>query len=323
MKRLALRLLQSCGVFTLARTMSAGMARILMYHNFSGPGETNTDAVSVSAARTQLEYLRHHFHVVPLNRLVDQLRSGAPLESRTVALTIDDGRRNCYEFFFPLLKEFGMPATFFVVSSFIRGEDWLWTDKVLWLSEQSVPHRELAPNKIEGLFETLNQMRPEGRDARIGSISAEMGVSIPKEPPSKYAPCSWAQLREMGDSGLVEIGSHTVTHPILASLTDGESWQQLTVSRAQVEEGLGRKVESFCFPNGKPSDYRSNHLQQLRDAGYSCAVVARFGMASSRANPYELPRIGVSGRSDSLSFCKCLDGAEYYQEQLRRSLGRG
>jgi peptidoglycan/xylan/chitin deacetylase (PgdA/CDA1 family) len=322
MRRFALRVLQSCGMFTLARTMSAGMARILMYHNFSGPGETNTDAVSVSAARIQLEHLRRYFNVVPLTSLVDQLRSGLPLESHTVALTIDDGRRNCYEFFFPLLKEFGMPAAFFVVSSFICREDWLWTDKILWLSEQPRLHNVLTRHRIDGLFETLNQMRPELRNTRACSIAAEMGVSIPKEPPPKYAPCSWAELREMADSGLVEIGSHTVTHPILASLTDEESWQELTLSRAQIEEGLGRKVESFCFPNGKPSDYRRNHLQQLRDAGYNSAVAARFGMASSGADPYELPRIGVSGRSDALSFFKCLDGAEYYQEQLTRSLGR-
>ncbi len=323
MKRFALRVLQTCGVFTLARTMSAGMARILMYHNFSGSGETNTDAVSVSAARTQLEYLRRYFYVVPLTRLVDQLRSGLPLKSHTVALTIDDGRRNCYEFFFPLLKEFGIPATFFVVSSFIRRDNWLWTDKILWLSELRFPPGELAPGRIDGLFERLNQMRPELRNASIESIAVEMGASIPKEPPPKYAPCSWSELREMADSELVEIGSHTVTHPILASLTDRESWQELTVSRSQIEEGLGRKVSCFCFPNGKPSDYRPNHLRQVRDAGYTSAVVARFGMASRGANPYELPRIGVSGRSDALFFSKHLDGAEYYQEQLTRSFGRG
>jgi peptidoglycan/xylan/chitin deacetylase (PgdA/CDA1 family) len=323
MKKFALRVLQNCGVFTLARTMSAGMARILMYHNFSGPGETNTDAVSASAARTQLEYLRRYFNVVPLTRLVDRLRLGLPLESRTVALTIDDGRRNCYEFFFPLLKEFGMPATFFVVSSFIRREDWLWTDKVLWLSEQSSSRSELAPDRIDSSFDMLNQMRPELRNECIANIAVEMGISIPKEPTSKYAPCSWAELREMADSELVEIGSHTVTHPILASLTDEESWQEMTVSRAQIEEGLGRQIGSFCFPNGKPSDYRPSHLQQLRDAGYNGAVVARFGMASRGANLYELPRIGVSGRSDALSFSKSLDGAEYYQEQLAKSLGRG
>jgi peptidoglycan/xylan/chitin deacetylase (PgdA/CDA1 family) len=322
MKRLALRVLQGCGIFALARTMSAGMARILMYHNFSGPGEANNEEVSVTAARNQLEYLRRYFHVVPLSRVVEQLRSGMPLQSHTVALTIDDGRRNCYEFFFPLLKEFEMPATFFVVSSFIRRDAWVWTDKVLWLGEQALPSSELAPDRIEGFFEVLNKVRPELRNMLIERVAAGMGVSIPKEPPMKFAPCSWSELREMADSGLVEIGSHTVTHPIFASLTDEESWKELTVSRAQIEEGLGREVSCFCFPNGKPPDYRPSHLRQVREAGYTGAVVSRFGQASSGANPYELPRIGVSGKSDNLSFSKYVDGAEFYQEKLTRLLGR-
>lgn len=321
MKKLALRLMRNCGAFALARAMSAGMARILMYHNFCGPGQTGTDAVSLAVVRSQLAYLRRHFRVVPLARVIEQLKSDERLDGLTVALTIDDGRRNCYEFLFPLLAEFAMPATFFVVSSFIAREDWVWTDKVLWLSDQPSCPDELSPGKIEKLFGILNQMRPAPRDACIAAIAASIGVSIPKEAPPKYAPCSWSELREMADSGLVEIGSHTLTHPILASITDEESWHELTVSRSQIEEGLGRQINSFCFPNGKPGDYRPSQVRQIMDAGYTSAVVARPGMVANGANPYELPRIGVSGHSDGVSFSKDLDGAEYYQAKLRSLLG--
>src|SRR5208337_2912717 len=98
MKRLALRLMQNCGVFALTRVMSAQMARILMYHNFSGPNETGTDAVNSTALRRQLAYLQSHFHVVPLTCIFERLKAGRPLDKLTVALTIDDGRRNFYEF---------------------------------------------------------------------------------------------------------------------------------------------------------------------------------------------------------------------------------
>ncbi len=316
MKKFALRILQGCGVFALARTMSANMARILMYHNFADSGQTPSEEVTVSVARSQLEYLRQHLHVVPLSRIVEQLTSGAQLDRRAVALTIDDGRRNCYECFFPLLKEFAIPATFFVVSSFIRREDWLWTDKVLWLSEQPGHPHDLASNRIESFFGMLNVMRPEVRNDHIAKIASAMGIVIPNEPPLKYAPCSWDELREMADSGLVEIGSHTATHPILASITDEECWQELTVSRAQIEEGMKREINSFCLPNGKPGDYRPSHLRQIRKAGYSSAVVTSFGMATRGADLYQLPRMGISGRSDSLSFRKYLDGVEYYQSEF-------
>jgi peptidoglycan/xylan/chitin deacetylase (PgdA/CDA1 family) len=322
MKAFVLKVLQGCGTFALARATSAKVGRILAYHNFSDHDETRPNEVSVTAARNQLEYLRRHFRVVPLNRLVERLTSGSSLDPYTVALTVDDGRRNFYDSFFPLLKEFEMPATFFVVSSFIRRDDWVWTDKVLWLAEQPQAPAELAPDRVADLFKTLNQIRPEVRNQLIEAMAQRMDISIPKEPPPKYEPCSWSQLREMADSGLVEIGSHTVTHPVLASVTDEEAWLELTVSRAQIEEGLGREVRSFCFPNGKPSDYRPRHLRLVKDAGYTSAAVTRFGMAFTGSDPYELPRMGIAATTDTLSFSKYVDGVEYYQDKLKGSLSR-
>ncbi len=319
MKRFALRLMRGCGIFAATRMLSANVARVLMYHNFSDHGQ-NADAVCMTALRSQLEYLRRHFSVVPLAQVIECLKSRKRLQSHIAALTIDDGRRNCFEVLFPLLKEFGMPATFFVVSSFIRGEDWLWTDKVLWLSQQPLRPSQLAPAGLDGFFQMLNRMRPEVRTAHVEAIAKGMGVAIPKRVPPEYAACSWAELRQMADSGLVEIGSHTVSHPILSSVSDEESWRELTLSRAQIEEGIGRSVTSFCFPNGQPGDYRPTQVQQIRDAGYTSAVTAHSGMVSRRSDPYELPRIGVSGRTDGLDFAKHVDGAEYYQAKLQRSM---
>lgn len=292
-----------------------------MYHNFSASSANCGSAVSVGELRKQFEYLRRHFHVVSLSHLVDRLVSGAPIEKFTVALTVDDGRRNFYNCCFPLLKEFAIPATLFVVSAFIRGDDWIWTDKVLWLAEQPSAPTELAFPQIEQSFAMLNRMRPEARNAQIYSWATAMQVEIPNDSPPNYAPCSWSELREMADSGLVEIGSHTVTHAILSSLSDEESRFELRASRAEIEKGTGRSVKAFCFPNGKPVDYRASHLQQVQDAGYSCSVAASFGMVSKTSNVYELPRIGVSGHTDFLSFAKYVDGTEHYQSKIQASLG--
>jgi peptidoglycan/xylan/chitin deacetylase (PgdA/CDA1 family) len=317
MSKLALRALRSSGVFSVTRALSAGMARILMYHNFSGPGGTDPDALNVEGIRRQFSYLRQHFRVVPLLQLAEQLASGRKLDRNLVALTIDDGRRSCYEFLFPLMKEFAIPATFFVVSSFIRGEDWIWTDKVLWLSEQFRLQEELMPGKLDGTFRALNRMRPEARNARIASLANGAGVTIPTTAPEKYAPCSWGELREMADSGLMEIGSHTLSHPILSSVTDEESWEELTRSRAQIEEGIGRSVRSFCYPNGMPDDFRPSQVRQVAEAGYACSVVAQFGMVRSGSDPYRMPRIGMTRKTSVEQIAKYLDGFAYYQQLLR------
>ena len=316
-------MLQSCGVFSLTRALSAGMARILMYHNFSEPGATYPDALNVEGVRRQFNYLRRHFRVVPLLELAEQVGSGRKLDRNLAALTIDDGRRNCYEFLFPLLKEFEMPATFFVVSSFIRGEDWIWTDKVLWLSEQPTPPGELKPGRLGDAFRSLNCLSPEERNLRIESLAASVGTTFPKAIPAKYRPCSWSELREMADSGLVEIGSHTVTHPVLSSVTDEESWDELTRSRAQIEGETGRTVKSFCYPNGMAGDYRPSQVQQVQNAGYACSVIAESGMVRSNSDRYRLPRIGMTRKVSLEQISKHLDGFAYYQERLEAGLRKG
>jgi peptidoglycan/xylan/chitin deacetylase (PgdA/CDA1 family) len=319
MKRLVLRALRRCGVFSLSRALSADMARILMYHNFSGPGGATPGALNNDGIRAQFDYLRRHYHVVPLVEIADRLASGKALDSHTVALTIDDGRRDFYQFMFPLLKEFGFPATFFVVTSFINDEDWIWTDKVLWLSQQPSPPAALLSENLDELFRSLNRMRPDDRNTRMQTIASEAGIAVPVKAPARFAPCTWRELREMSDSGLVDIGSHTVTHPILSSITDEESWQELAESRSRITEGVGKKPVSFCFPNGMPEDFRSSQVQQIAKAGYSCCVVASFGLVDIATRPYLMPRIGMGSKSDPIEFSKFLDGVTYYQRKLKVS----
>jgi len=311
----------SLGLFTLARAISAGRPRILMYHNFCRAEDSYNHDVSVPALRMQLQYLKRHFRVVSLADLVEQIRFHGSFQPNSVVLTIDDGRRNCYEHLYPLLSEFRMPATFFVISSFIDGYDWLWTDKVLWLSKQRGAPDELLPGRIADFFCKLNRLVPRVRDESVLAIAQAMGVAIPTQPPPPFSPCSWAELREMSHSGLVEIGSHTVTHPILSTVEDHEARDEVTRSRARIERALGKKVRFFCFPNGKPGDYRQSQLQELKEAGYEGAVVSSFGLVRRTSNLYELPRIGISGESDYLSFLKNLDGAEHYQTRIQQSLG--
>jgi peptidoglycan/xylan/chitin deacetylase (PgdA/CDA1 family) len=321
MKRTALGIMHACGVFSMARIMSSGSPRILMYHNFSREAEADPHNVTVSALRIQLQYLKRHFRVLPLSDLIKQRRSGKSFQSNTVILTIDDGRRNCYEYFYPLLREFQLPATFFVVSSFIDGADWLWTDKVLWLSKQPGAPEELGHRRIGEFFGRMNTLAPQLRDQAVLAIAKAIGCTIPTQPPPPYNPCSWPELREMSDSGLVELGGHTVTHPILSTIEDEDAWYELTASRIRIEQALGRNVRFFCFPNGKPGDYKPMHLLQLKKAGYEAAVSSRFGLVQNTSNPYELPRIGIGGECDQLSFAKNLDGAEHYQMRIQGYLG--
>lgn len=80
--------------------------------------------------RQQLEYLKTEgYTTISFDALADYFDTGAPLPKNPVILTFDDGWKNQYEYAFPLLKEFGVAATFFIFTNAVnRGNHLTWNE---------------------------------------------------------------------------------------------------------------------------------------------------------------------------------------------------
>ena len=99
--------------------------RCLNYHSI-----VETDQREPAQMTTPVALLRRHlrhladngFHVERASAVVDQLRRGVSIDPKTVVLTFDDGFANNYDLAFPVLCEFGVPATFFLVTAALNGE---------------------------------------------------------------------------------------------------------------------------------------------------------------------------------------------------------
>src|SRR5215468_992685 len=233
MKGSVLNLLYGAGAFAPFRWASRGQALILTYHRFSEREGKAT--ISARAFAEQTRYLKAHYTLVPLSRLADCLRKREAPQS-LAAITIDDGYRDAYEIAFPILRKHRAPATVFVVTEFVEGTAWLWTDKPRYLTALAAPQsfeigiegrtlrldlnggasRAVAAGLIKAALKPLSE---EAREASIERLAFELGVKLPERPPAEYSAINWAQAREMADAG-VEIGSHTMTHPILTGLDD-------------------------------------------------------------------------------------------------------
>jgi peptidoglycan/xylan/chitin deacetylase (PgdA/CDA1 family) len=141
---------------------------ILCYHRFGEHG----DRLEVSATqfREQLNYLKeNHYRVIPLADLVGFLRGEQSLPKRAVVLTIDDGHRSIYQVAYPILKEFGYPATLFVYSDYIEqgGVRWKEIDEMVKSGLISVqPHSKSHGNlavkqRGESKAQYLRRLRTE------------------------------------------------------------------------------------------------------------------------------------------------------------------
>jgi len=112
---------------------------------------------------------------------------------------------------------------------------------------------------------------------------------------------TWEQLREMQDSGLVGIGSHTMTHACLTELEPERVSWQLRESKKRLEDGLGREVHSIAYPFGagaQDEDIR----QRAKDAGYLLDFSIKQAVEPLPLEGTPIHRIFVRGDGSMLDF---------------------
>ncbi len=93
-------------------------AVVLLYHHVSESTPAVT-SVSPDTFRQHMQYLAKHHNVLPLQEVIEKLKSNQALPEKTVVITFDDGYNNLYHQAHPILKEFGFTYTIFINPSII------------------------------------------------------------------------------------------------------------------------------------------------------------------------------------------------------------
>jgi len=96
------------------------------------------------------------------------------------------------------------------------------------------------------------------------------------------------------------IGSHTVTHPVLSSLSGEEILEELASSKAALEQRLGRRVMLFAYPFGGLEHFDGISQSLVERAGYKAAFTTLPGINEAGVNRWALKRVGVQDDPPSL-----------------------
>lgn len=125
-------------------------------------------------------------------------------------------------------------------------------------------------------------------------------IPLPENVSDELMPLSWEQIRNM--EGLVTMGSHTLSHPSLARLSQEEIHREVNESKKIIEQETGKEVLSFAYPGGiqRYGAFSDLTREQLIDAGYKIAFNSEIGRNRGGSDPYLQNRIAVEER-DSLS----------------------
>lgn len=273
---------------------------ILIYHRIvAEPDPLFPEQVCAREFDSQLAVLGRWFTVLPLREAVARLRGGT-LPLRSACVTFDDGYADNAAVALPILRRRAMPATFFLATSFINGGR-MWNDSVIetfrrargdildarciGLDELSISTVELRRRAIERALAAMKYLPQEERQKR----AEELGAGTSHELPSDLM-MTQEQVLQLHASGM-EIGAHTVTHPILARLDPEHASNEIRDSKSRLEAITGAPITSFAYPNGKPGlDYRREHVGMVRALGFEAAVSTAWGVAHAASDPFQLPR---------------------------------
>ena len=107
------------------------------------------------------------------------------------------------------------------------------------------------------------------------------------------------QIKELINSNLIEIGSHTMTHDNLLNLSSEKKVFEIQNSKIELENRFNISCKSFCYPFGL---YDEKDVEIVKNSGYINATTTSKGIDSLDNNIFELKRITISGKDNFFSF---------------------
>ncbi len=248
----------------------------------------------------QMELLSKYFNPLPLSEALTLMEFGH-LPPRTVCVTFDDGYADNATVALPVLKRFNIPATIFVTTGYLDGGR-MWNDTVIEAMRIATgPKVDLTAIGL-GTYEVsdiesrrmaaediIRQIKHLPKDARAEAVAAIASIDMNGELPTDLMLTS-EQLLTLSENG-VDIGAHTVTHPILTTLDIAHSKDEILGSKQYLEKITGKVVKHFAYPNGRPDvDYKLEHRDLAEIIGFDSAVTTSWGAASQDSDRWQLPR---------------------------------
>ncbi len=299
---------------------------VLYYHRIADfPADPWSIAVTPAHFEEHLQVLRRYFHPIALRDFVDSIAT-RDLPPRSVAVTFDDGYADNLSIAMPLLERQDVPGMLFATSGALESEVEFWWDqleRILFQSirlpadlsllvdgeamEWQIPEEDAVqqPSAPGGrkwraderpenmrqriylsLWRSLKRTTDRERRRVIDALGQWADVDAQAARPTHRTLTS-EELCRIARSGLIEIGAHTVTHPVLPGLDPESQVDEIGRCKRTLEEILGKTVSSFAYPFG---EFDADSAGIVRGCGFHSAFTAEEEIGNRGMEPFRLPR---------------------------------
>ncbi|MBL4576179.1 MAG: polysaccharide deacetylase family protein [Opitutaceae bacterium] len=256
------------------------------------------DEITAKEFDKKMQLIVRYFTPLALSEAVEKLKNNT-LPQRAICVTFDDGYRDNAEIAFPILKKWNIPATFFVASGFLDGGR-MWNDTIietvrnyqgdelnlteLGLDSFDTQNNQKKEQSAQSIIQQIKHLPQQERHQKVEFIASHA-----KNLPNDLMMDS-AQVKNMSEQN-ISIGGHTVTHPILATLTAEKAEQDIRQGKKALENITQKPVIEFAYPNGKPEqDYLPEHVGIVKKLGFKIAVSTQWGASNGNSDMYQLNR---------------------------------
>ncbi|MEW6126327.1 MAG: polysaccharide deacetylase family protein [Acidobacteriota bacterium] len=301
------------GLWRVATPLRNGL-RILAYHRIfdSTDSEFPFDEAVISACTEafyqQMKFVQRNFEVISFADLDECERKGRPFPRRGLIITFDDGYRDNYTHAYPILKQLNLPATIFLVTGHIGSAKLFWWDMVSYC----IKHTPLK----EKIFHDISHQKMRLIDSRdkafiiqlilgwikhvpddvsrrfVEKLPAELEVDLSNEVGQGVC-LAWEEVREMA-ANRIEFGSHTVTHPILANVSEERLNWEISESKKTIEQQVGKEALVMAYPVGRKTKFSKLAQEAAAHHGFRFAVSYEEGVVLQKNyNRYAMPRVHV------------------------------
>jgi len=302
------------GVWKAVQKIAPKILTILNYHRVS-PWDENVNltfkpnlSASPEMFESQMDYMNQHFNIISEADLVTWLNGGDDLPLNAALITFDDGYQDNYQYAYPILKERNLGATIFLTTNFLDEDFIFYWDLAAYcihktkkkvveisrLGEFSWQNGE-EYSVIQEIVNRIKYLSPMEIPKVLAELSERLGVEV-DENYFKTLSLSWDQVLEMANNG-IDIGSHTVSHPILSNIPVERAQIEISESKNRIEEILRKDVQSIAYPNGQVGDYTNKVVSLVRESGYKIAYSLISGPTSYKevsGERYAIRRIFLS-----------------------------
>jgi peptidoglycan/xylan/chitin deacetylase (PgdA/CDA1 family) len=257
------------------------------------------------------------FAFVSLDDFIDQVRNG--IKSKSITLTADDGHPETLRILNKLSIEMKIPFCVYLTTDFMEGKSspwWEFLDSLILENDYIVLDSLKVENKNMSQMQTnFMILRDFFMSHDIRTFLESIKSIFPKVSEiGRFAYKSYVldsqDLLSIRNNPLISIGSHSVSHKLLTSLSTDDLVTELTLSKKRLESHLNREIIHFSYPYGQHNTFNPKVISYALKAGYKSAVTTCFRKIDS-ISQMELPRIDLTTKLATQNINRTLISIKY------------